>query len=122
MCRIALNQWFDWQRSAKRRGISVHVEEDKFPSDSDGRAITENRLALAEVLRGLDQIRPKERALIAMVCVDGLTYQEAAEILGVPVGTIMSRLARARLSLHDAINRVRKANATMETRRGRTVR
>jgi RNA polymerase sigma-70 factor (ECF subfamily) len=78
----------------------------------------------ATVEAGLDQLRPKERTLIAMVCVDGLTYQEASEILGVPVGTVMSRLARARLALHDAINRAQlyKAKTKMETHRGRRVR
>jgi len=61
--------------------------------------------------------------LIALVCVDGLTYQEAAEVLKVPVGTVMSRLARARLAIHDAINGApAKATTTMETRRVRSVR
>jgi RNA polymerase sigma-70 factor (ECF subfamily) len=124
MFRIALNQWLDWKRSAKRRGATVHVEEDNYPSNSDGRVVTENRLALAEVLRGLDQLRSEQRALIAMVCVDGLTYQEASEILGVPVGTVMSRVARARLALHDAMHRVQLSGAKTktETRRGRGVR
>ena len=61
--------------------------------------------------------------LIALVCVDGLTYQEAADVLKVPVGTVMSRLARARLAIHEAINRApAKATVAMETRRVRSVR
>jgi len=86
----------------------AEVSDEMLMAYADGAldAADENRLALAEVLRGLDQLRPKERALIAMVCVDGLTYQDASEILGVPVGTVMSRLARARLALHNAIHRV----------------
>ena len=45
---------------------------------SDGRTVMESRLALGEVLRGLDQLSPEHRVLIGLVCVDGLTYQEAA--------------------------------------------
>lgn len=46
----------------------------------------------------------EQRAVLALVTVDGMTYQEAAETLDVPIGTIMSRLARARRKLADAID------------------
>jgi RNA polymerase sigma-70 factor (ECF subfamily) len=81
--------------------------------------ITESRLALAEVLRGLDQLSPEHRVLIGLVCVDGMTYKQASEILELPVGTVMSRLARARLALHDAINQTLRSRGT---RRGRPFR
>jgi RNA polymerase sigma-70 factor (ECF subfamily) len=38
-----------------------------------------------------------------LVCVDGLSYKEVAEILSIPVGTVMSRVARGRLALADRI-------------------
>ena len=59
-------------------------------SDTDGRTVVESRLALAEVARGLAQLQPEHRVLIALVCVDGLTYGEAGEVLGLPLGTVMS--------------------------------
>jgi RNA polymerase sigma-70 factor (ECF subfamily) len=46
----------------------------------------------------------EQRAIIALVCIEGLSYKEAAEISGVPVGTVMSRLARARRTLHAVLN------------------
>jgi RNA polymerase sigma-70 factor (ECF subfamily) len=92
---MAQNIWFDRKLAEKLQGE---------PVDSDRRAVMKGRLAATEVLRGLGQLSPEHRVLIALVCVDDLTYTEAAEILGVPVGTVMSRLARGRLALHDAVH------------------
>jgi RNA polymerase sigma-70 factor (ECF subfamily) len=112
MFRIAQNLWFDQKRGVKLRGEPVDIDSVGELVQSDGRALMEGRLALEEVLRGLDQLSPEHRVLIALVCVDGLTYTEAAEILGLPVGTVMSRLARARLALHDVMNRAPAFKAT----------
>ena len=110
MFRIAQNLWFDRKRAAKIRGEPMDIEAIENLAGSDGRRVMQSRLALTEVLRGLEQLSPEHRVLIALVCVDGLTY--------------MSRLARARLALHDAINRAPafKATTTPETRRGRNFR
>ena len=43
----------------------------------------------------------EQREIIMLVCVDDLSYKEAAEVLGVPIGTVMSRLARARKRLAE---------------------
>ena len=59
----------------------------------------EARLALDEVRAALRELPRDQRAALLLVTVDGLSYKEAAEIAEVPVGTIMSRLARARLAL-----------------------
>jgi RNA polymerase sigma-70 factor, ECF subfamily len=48
------------------------------------------------VLDALARLTANHRAVIALVDLDDLSYQEAAEVLGVPVGTVMSRLHRAR--------------------------
>ena len=124
MFRIAQNLWFDRKRAKKSRGELVDIESASNLSNSDGRTVAESKLALAEVLRGLDRLSPEHRVLIALVCVDGLTYKEASEVLDLPVGTVMSRLARARLALHEAINGTvaSKATTTLETRRGRNPR
>jgi len=44
------------------------------------------------------------QVLIVLVCIDGRSYQEAAEITGAPIGTVMSRLARARRTLHELMD------------------
>ena len=119
MFRIAQNLWLDRKRAERYQGEPINIDMVVDLADSDGRTITENRLALGEVLRGLDQLSPEHRLLIGLVCVDGMTYKEAAEILEVPLGTVMSRLARARLALHDAIH---QTLVPRETRRGRPFR
>jgi RNA polymerase sigma-70 factor (ECF subfamily) len=50
----------------------------------------------AEVLDELDTLPEEQRAVLLLVGVEGLAYDEAAEVLGVPIGTVMSRLSRAR--------------------------
>ena len=52
-----------------------------------------------------------QRALVALVCIDGLSYKEAAEIIGAPIGTVMSRLARARRELYERLHAPRAATA-----------
>ena len=50
-------------------------------------------------LAGFARLAPEQRALLMLVSVEGLAYREAAEALGIPVGTVMSRLSRARQAL-----------------------
>lgn len=58
-----------------------------------------------DVERSLDALDPRFRAVILLVDVDQLSYQEAADALGIPVGTIMSRLSRARARMRKQLNR-----------------
>ena len=55
------------------------------------------------VRKALGQLSAQHRAVIALVDLDGLTYQEAADLLGVPVGTVMSRLHRARKKVRASL-------------------
>lgn len=57
----------------------------------------------AELERALDALPPSFRLVVQLVDVEGMRYQEAAEVLDVPVGTIMSRLHRARRRLRDSL-------------------
>ncbi len=75
-------------QDARRDG----VDERAFPDDLDP--------VVREALRSLS---PKHRSVIALVDLDGLTYREAAELLGVPVGTVMSRLHRARSKVRSRL-------------------
>ena len=72
-------------------------------TDEPGRR-AEARLALQEVRTALQALPPEQRAALLLVTVDGLSYKEAAEVADVPVGTIMSRLARARIALQAKLD------------------
>jgi RNA polymerase sigma-70 factor, ECF subfamily len=58
-----------------------------------------------EIVRALDALDEPFRRVVELVDVDGLTYAEAAEVLEVPVGTVMSRLHRARSRIRDRLDR-----------------
>jgi RNA polymerase sigma-70 factor, ECF subfamily len=101
--RIAQNLWLDRVRALKSRGETTDLDSVPDLVDCDGRDVTENRLTLNVVQKNIALLSPDQRVVIGLVCVDGLSYKEAAEVLEVPIGTVMSRLARARKALYDAI-------------------
>jgi RNA polymerase sigma-70 factor (ECF subfamily) len=98
MFRIVQTIWIDQIRTRKVRKEETEVPEGRLGSDEPVRRV-EARLALDEVRRAVDRLPPDQRTALLLVTVDGLSYKEAAEVVQVPVGTIMSRLARARLTL-----------------------
>jgi RNA polymerase sigma-70 factor (ECF subfamily) len=93
---ILRNQWIDGVRRLRTEGISVEFESQTSLVGSDGEAEAIERLSLEEVARALDDLSPEHREVLLLVCVEDLPYREAAEVMGVPIGTVMSRLARAR--------------------------
>ncbi len=123
MFRIAQNIWLDQRRAHKVRGDSVDLDQAYDIAGADGRELTENRLTLQEVSKGIAELPGDQQVLIALVCVDGLSYKEAAEVLDIPIGTVMSRLARARRTLYDCANpEIKNAPIKLETRRGHSKR
>jgi RNA polymerase sigma-70 factor, ECF subfamily len=98
MFRIVQTIWIDQLRARAVRKEESEAVEVLTGSDEPVRRV-EARLALDEVRRAVDRLSPEQRAVLLLVTVEGLSYKEAAEVVQVPVGTIMSRLARARLAL-----------------------
>ena len=72
----------------------------------------EVREELAQTLQAMNMLAPQHRQVLFLVSVEELSYREAAEELGVPIGTVMSRLARAREHLRDVLG-----DATLSGRR-----
>lgn len=104
MFRIVQTVWIDQMRSAARK--KTVNDNEAIEAVEDERSITrhvEARADLALVRAEIAKLPEDQRAVLGLVTVDGMTYQQAAEALGVPIGTIMSRLARARKKLALAL-------------------
>jgi len=95
--RILLNLYRNELRTNRRRGEHVAVEsllvEPSVAPSQPG------RIALAELARAIDTLAAEQREALLLVVLEGMSYSEAAEIIGVPIGTLMSRLGRARAAL-----------------------
>lgn len=102
--RIAQNLNIDAARAAKRRGQAVPVDEIAETMGEDGRTLVENRSQLAAAQRALQEVPEDQRAAFVLVVIEGMSYKEAAEVLDVPVGTVMSRLARARGKIEQVLD------------------
>lgn len=108
MFRITQNLWIDWLRSHEGRQDSfVELDEAIDLAGADGRRDTEARLELQRVLDAISRLPPDQRAVMAMVSVESYSYREAAEALDIPIGTVMSRLARARVRLNELLGDAR---------------
>lgn len=103
MFRIVQTIWIDQLRAREVRKEDGDAAQERLGSDEPVRRV-EARLALAEVRRAVERLPPDQRATLMLVTVEGLSYKEAAETAGVPVGTIMSRLARARIALQQMLD------------------
>ncbi|SMH36543.1 sigma-70 family RNA polymerase sigma factor [Azospirillum agricola] len=61
-----------------------------------------DRIALNETMRAMMALPEDQRAVLTLVAIDGMSYRDAADCLGIPLGTLMSRLGRARAALRAA--------------------
>lgn len=93
----------------------VHLDIDEQPEDAPGFASDnpardyENKQLLAAMAKAVADLPQHMRDAIVLVSSEGLSYEEAADTLGVPVGTVKSRLCRARVQLADALRVYRVA-------------
>jgi len=99
MYRIVQTTWIDTCRASSLRQSHLEAVDPDSVADHGSLRQIEGRLTLAAVRRAIRALPDPQRAVLGLVCVEGLSYREAADVLGIPVGTVMSRLARARLSL-----------------------
>ena len=95
---LAVNQF----RRSARRGKHIAIDEaneDDFGQD----AVQEQKLMYQDVLDKLARLPEDQRAVLLLVAVEDLSYADTAKVLDIPIGTVMSRLSRAREKLQQEI-------------------
>lgn len=101
MRRIAIDEG----RALQRRAKVMSAEDETTPQEADqGQAdesLRADALAARQAILGLPA---DQREAVALVLIEGLSYAEAAEVLGVPAGTLTSRLVRGRQALIETLN------------------
>lgn len=99
---ILHNLFIDDVRQRKSRGGTVEVD-----SLADTLALSvppADRGAAVDLVRAMDGLTPAHREILLMVGLDGMSYREIAEALDLPIGTVMSRIARAREQLRQRLD------------------
>ncbi len=104
--RLASNLNIDRLRAQRVRGVPVEIEEAYDLAGDDELERLEYRSELEAVKSALAAMPVELRSVVAAVVLDGQTYREAAEVLEIPIGTVMSRLSRARQIIEARVNRV----------------
>ena len=99
--RVCKNAWIDELRSRDVRQRYPQQADDVDNTALSAEHVANSEREIATVSAMLDQLPQEQRLALTLVAVDGKTYAEAAEILQVPIGTIMSRIARARKQLTE---------------------
>jgi RNA polymerase sigma-70 factor, ECF subfamily len=97
--RILRNAWIDHARRVTTQGVTVDIVDTPDAAVVDGVHQMEVALTLRKAEAAMAALPEDQREVMMLVCVDELSYREAAEVIGVPIGTVMSRLARARLAV-----------------------
>lgn len=104
MYRIVRTIWIDELRARAVR-VRVHEQEDLSEQVVDGERNMEAKLTMEAVRGAVDLLPPEQRETLMLIAVEGVSYKEAADIMDIPIGTVMSRLARARAGLTRLMER-----------------
>jgi RNA polymerase sigma-70 factor (ECF subfamily) len=99
MYRIIQTLWLDDLRKRKVRGVTVDPADIEVGDEGKAAGLPEHRMMLARTSAAMATLPEPQRVVLSLVAVEGLSYRETAEVLEVPVGTVMSRLSRAREAL-----------------------
>lgn len=95
---IHVSQW----RRSSQFGVIADIDDlgELEPSVAPQQ---EQNLSITIITQALDKLPQQQREVLVMISLEEMSYKQAAEVIGVPIGTIMSRLSRARLALHQLL-------------------
>jgi RNA polymerase sigma-70 factor (ECF subfamily) len=109
--RVCKNAWIDEIRSRDVRQKYPQLVEEQSDVAHSAEHIAGSDQELNAVAMALDGLPAEQRMALSLVAIEGKTYAEAAEALEVPIGTIMSRVARARRQLVDVYGAANDADS-----------
>tara|TARA_Y100000310_G_scaffold189392_1_gene189345 strand:- start:1491 stop:1982 length:492 start_codon:yes stop_codon:yes gene_type:complete len=101
--KICRNVWIDEYRSQKVRLKAVQNTELQEPVCGDEQESFATQETLQRVNNALTTLPDEQRAIVSLVAVQGMAYKDVAHTLEIPVGTVMSKLSRARAALYQLI-------------------
>jgi RNA polymerase sigma-70 factor (ECF subfamily) len=110
--------WRDELRRRKTNGTKSAATIAGAEKSVDGRRITETLLMLAQTRERFGRLPEDQRVALALVVLDGMSYRDAAAQLDIPVGTLMSRLSRARDALRTMIDESKGYDPSLKTAAG----
>ena len=102
--RIMRNLWIDTARQRSRRLRIEAPDEEGVTVGVDPRSGMDAQIDLQRAMAAMERLPDEQREVVALILVEGLGYQETAEVLDLPIGTVSSRLARGRNALFELLN------------------
>ena len=113
--RIALNRALSAARARKRSRL--HLDDDRVraalavDAEDDPRSVLELRESYTMLLHALDALSPSLRSTVVLIVLQGLSYREAAQVLGAEEGTVAWRMHEARRRIRDHLTRQERARS-----------
>jgi RNA polymerase sigma-70 factor (ECF subfamily) len=98
--RILVNNWRDFCRQRKD---CIDVSEANLLHDDSPEKVHQRRNEIDRVRQAVSDLSREHREIITLVDLEQMSYKNVAEVLEIPVGTVMSRLCRARRQLKEAL-------------------
>ncbi len=100
--RIMYNMFVsNWRRKSK---FESQYDPEPYINAETTEAAQDIKVEVASVNEAMKQLTDEHRNVLVMVCVQGMPYQEVADSLDIPIGTVRSRLSRARLQLQEIMD------------------
>lgn len=115
MFSIVHTTWInDLKQRKRRRRLQEEWNDAMLDTVADPAPTPETNAWTGQIIEAVERLPESQRSVLLLVGLEGLPYHEAAEVLGIPIGTVMSRLFRARKAIHALFQH-------LERREGRSV-
>ena len=101
--RIMRNLWIDTVRARGRKDKVEAPPADADRLGEDPREAMDAAVDLGRIMAAMQRLPDEQREVVALILVEGFGYRETAELLGLPIGTVSSRLVRGRTALLDLV-------------------